>query len=227
MWYMDKNKGVEVHSSAHFLALPLCDAYQLDLSLNMPFGRSIPLTYSTAVTGLLFLQHAFDSYISQRQLGRLHHRSPPVSLQKYFKLLSGQSSTQETTTNFLQSQEYSKDKLKLSQFVQFIDLIENCLLYTPFIASFILGHKRPVTGLKALWDYSTSFDVVKGRGEIVQSLAFVTAVSLISKVTSVPLSLYKPFVLEAKVSLVLLVFFSLYLFLTPMSNPQNSMVSTK
>lgn len=175
----------------------------------MPFSRTIPLTYSTAVTGLLFLQHAFDSYVSQRQLGRLHHRSIPVSLQNYFKLLSGPNDSTSssnsiksdtTTSNFLASQEYSKDKLRLSQFVQFIDLIENCLLYTPFVASFILGHRRPVTGLKALWDYSTSFDIVKGRGEIVQSLAFVTALSLISKITSVPLSLYKPFVLEAKVS---------------------------
>ena len=175
----------------------------------MPLGRSIPLTHATAVTGLLFLQHAFDSYISQRQLSRLHHRSLPTSLQSYFKLLTTSSSSthnqeeqDKITSNFLASQEYSKDKLRLSQFAQFIDLIENCLFYTPFLTTFVITgyYARPVSGLKALWDYSTSFDLVKDKGEIVQSLAFITAVNLISKITSVPMSLYKPFVLEAKVS---------------------------
>lgn len=198
---MGRNKGGRARRAAFASDEHQHHRYHQHQPATMVFARSIPLTYATAVTGLLFLQHAFDSYISQRQLGRLHHRSPPLSLQNYFKLLSGKSSTQETTTNFLQSQEYSKDKLKLSQLVEFMDLIENCLLYTPFIASFILGHKRPVTGLKALWDYSTSFSIVQGRGEIVQSLAFVTAISLISMITSVPLSLYRPFVLEAKVSI--------------------------
>ncbi|KAK9899646.1 hypothetical protein P389DRAFT_2147 [Cystobasidium minutum MCA 4210] len=173
----------------------------------MPLGRSIPLTYATAVTGLLFLQHAFDSYLSQRQLSRLHHRSLPTSLQSYFKLLrtsgngiKAEDDEQKITSNFLASQEYSKDKLRLSQIAQLVDLIENCLYYTPFLTTFILTgyYARPVSGLKVLWDYSTSFDLVKGRGEIVQSLAFVTAVNLLSKITSVPMSLYKPFVLEAE-----------------------------
>lgn len=183
----------------------------------MPFGRSIPLTYATAVTGLLFLQHAFDSYLSQRQLRRLHHRSLPSSLQSYFNLLTTSSNTnkdsndsnKDITSNFLASQEYSKDKLRLSQVSQLIDLVENCLFYTPFVTTFILtGYKRPVSGLKALWDYSTSFDFVKDKGEIVQSLAFITAVNLISKLTSVPMSLYRPFVLEAKVRV-----------LSPLNNP--------
>lgn len=176
----------------------------------MPLGRSIPLTYATAVTGLLFLQHAFDSYLSQRQLSRLHHRSLPTSLQSYFKLLrtsgngiKAEDDEQKITSNFLASQEYSKDKLRLSQIAQLVDLIENCLYYTPFLTTFILTgyYARPVSGLKVLWDYSTSFDLVKGRGEIVQSLAFVTAVNLLSKITSVPMSLYKPFVLEAEVGI--------------------------
>lgn len=177
----------------------------------MPFGRTLPLTYATVATGMLFLQHAFDSYISQRQLGRLHHRSPPSSLQSYLKLITGIMSSspgsassevnneQEAKKNFLASQDYARDKLRLSQFNQFLDLIEICLMYTPFIATYILGYKRPVSGLKMLWDYSSSLSFVKDRGEIAQSIAFVACVNWIGKVTSIPLSLYKPFVLEAKV----------------------------
>lgn len=162
------------------------------------------LSYSTAVVGLLVLQHGFDSYVSQRQLGRLYHRSTPPSLRRYFSLLALSSADGEK--NFFASQEYSKDKLKLSQFVQVLDLFESILLYTPVVSTYSYligknGYSAPVTGLKAIWDYAGSFDIVKGRGEIVQSLAFVTCLSLISMVTSVPLSLYKPFVLEAKVSL--------------------------
>jgi hypothetical protein len=177
--------------------------------------QSIALNYNTAVIGLILLQNAFDSYVSQRQLGRLHHRSPPPSLRNYFNLLefsrkkqqdtsedhaAGEKDSSSASSNFLASQDYAKDKIKLSRVLRAVDLIETLLHYTTFVSKYILRHKYPVTGLKCIWDYATSFDIVKGRGEIAQSLAFVTALYLLGQITSIPASLYQPFVLEAKVS---------------------------
>lgn len=147
------------------------------------------------VIGLTLFQHAFDSYLTSRQLGRLNHKAPPASLTPYFSILGDSS-------NFVASQHYLRDKLRFGQIAGLVDLVENACLYTTLVSYFCFGNKsNPVSGLKAVWDYAGTFAFVRARGEITHSLVFVVLSSAISSVTSVPASLYRTFVLEEKVSL--------------------------
>lgn len=150
------------------------------------------MDYLKAFVGLTLGQHLFDSYMTQRQLKKLDHSSPPSSLRSYFALLGDSS-------NFLPSQHYLRDKLRFGQLASVIDLFENAAIYTTIVSSLFGSASRPISGLKGVWDYAGTFVFVSARGQIVQSLAFCVCISAIGMITSIPASLYRTFVLEEKV----------------------------
>jgi len=156
------------------------------------------LDFLQLVIGLSLFQYAFDSYLTNRQLARLEHKAPPPSLKPYFNILGDSS-------NFLASQHYLRDKLRFGQIAGIIDTIESACLYTTLVSYLlaVLFHggaksSTPVSGLKGVWDYAGTFELVRSRGEIIHSLVFVVLVSALSSITSVPAGLYRTFVLEEK-----------------------------
>ncbi|CAD6581760.1 MAG: hypothetical protein CYPHOPRED_001699 [Cyphobasidiales sp. Tagirdzhanova-0007] len=142
------------------------------------------------LVGLTLLSYVFDTYLGQRQLAKLRHSAPPATLQAYFSLLGDSS-------NFLPSQNYLSDKLRFGQVAGLVDLVESAATYTTLL-SIVSAKAIPVSGLKAIWDYAGTYELVIHRGEIAQSLAFAVLVAAASMITSVPASLYRTFVLEEK-----------------------------
>ena len=164
--------------------------------LFSPFLTSCPLAphdspiytmdFLQLLVGLTLLSYVFDTYLGQRQLAKLRHSAPPATLQAYFSLLGDSS-------NFLPSQNYLSDKLRFGQVAGLVDLVESAATYTTLL-SIVSAKAIPVSGLKAIWDYAGTYELVIHRGEIAQSLAFAVLVAAASMITSVPASLYRTFV---------------------------------
>ena len=159
----------------------------------------MPVNFMSGLMVLTFVQHAFDNWLNGRQLSCLEHRSIPASLKPYFALLDAKDKDGkdvDASANFVASQNYLKDKLKFGQLTALLDLVENAMIYSTVISVFVDG--RPMTGLRGIWDYAGTFDMVAKHGEIVHSLAFVVLLSILGSVTAIPASLYRTFVLEEK-----------------------------
>lgn len=179
---------------------------------SIPY-QSILLSFSAAV-------FAFEFYLRLRQIPHLRLEKPPASIAPYLiasndpktdpkettetKETSNQLTAQET---FERSQSYALDKIKFSLFTSIIDQIETWLILSNLVPIYLGANpKDPSSGISSLWSLATNltqkYDMMApnalkiGTGEIPISIFFVSLLSLVGMITSIPTDLYKTFVLE-------------------------------
>ncbi|EGG10334.1 CaaX prenyl protease [Melampsora larici-populina 98AG31] len=182
---------------------------------SIPY-QSILLSFSAAV-------FAFEFYLRLRQIPHLRLEKPPASIAPYLIASNDPKSDQKETSEssketskeltaqetFERSQSYALDKIKFSLFTSIIDQIETWAILTNLVPIYMgMDPKKPSSGIALLWNLSETLthklDLILadrfriGTGEIPISMVFVSLLSLMGMITSIPIDLLKTFGLEEK-----------------------------
>ncbi|KAH9817867.1 CaaX prenyl protease [Melampsora americana] len=178
---------------------------------SIPY-QSILLTFSASV-------FAFEFYLRLRQIPHLRLKKPPASIAAYLiasndpkpdsKDSSSQTNQLTAQETFEKSQSYALDKLKFSLFTSILDQIETYFILSNLIPIYLgRNPNQPSSGISTLWnlaihltqqiDFILPNHLKIGTGEIPISICFVSLLSLVGMITSIPIDLFKTFVLEEK-----------------------------
>lgn len=141
-----------------------------------------PYSIKIVIFGLIYIVFAFDFFFDFRQLLRLHEKKMP----KLVKEIVSQD-------EFEKARVYALDKANFGVIASLYNLVETtAMLYFNVPAYFW----RIVEEFLINYGYSYAQSPVKF--EIYSSLGFLTLLTLLSTVTSLPFSLYSTFVIEER-----------------------------
>jgi STE24 endopeptidase len=136
---------------------------------------SIP--WMSIIQGLLFAVLSFEVFVSLRQLKTYAYPAPPPQLKSHID--------QET---FEKSRDYGKDKLQFSLFTLFYEYALSAILIKGFAYARI-WQAAGILMTKVGFQHDS---------EIPHSLFFLVLSQILTSIPSLPLSLYRHFVLEEK-----------------------------